>query len=555
MARLPRPGSDAGQWGGILNDFLAQAHNTDGSLRAGSVGTAQIKDNSVTVAKIASAGVANGVALLDSQGRVPLSQLPTDLQNESNRAWLITEHGVATSAQSNQGQEAAILAACQSLSALGGGILIVPMGVEILVTDTIRVSSNITLLLEPGSRIRKNNPENTLMFHVRGVKNFSIIGSGTIDFGPRTITPGISPVHSLRVSDSQNVRIDGLNFVNCGARVISLQATSGGTNSMVGCERVTISNCHFDEVKDIGIDIQTGSGSAPAKMVTIENNVFEAVKLITTTNDPDNITPWTAIYATKTPTITIKDNHILQSDDTAIMLGNDCDDFIVEGNRCHTKQVSLFLGAVTNGIVRGNRFTSTNDMGIHYYVKNSSVNDGVIIINDNLFVDCAKAAVMVEGGNEVIISSNIFKHCTWNADAYPQLPYKSTISFAMSPAGNPDAITVVNNQIIQGANTSATLYGIGLFNIATNVVVAGNQVIGDNYTNKYYYAGLNTMTWEVQTDTALTYTNKTLRLPYYDEMISKNPRAGSKCWHDTFGELYADGTNWRKSVDGTVAAV
>ncbi len=33
MSRLPIPGSDAGTWGDILNDFLNQAHNSDGSLK------------------------------------------------------------------------------------------------------------------------------------------------------------------------------------------------------------------------------------------------------------------------------------------------------------------------------------------------------------------------------------------------------------------------------------------------------------------------------------------------------------------------------------------
>ena len=33
MARLPIPGDDAGTWGSILNDYLSQAHNADGSLR------------------------------------------------------------------------------------------------------------------------------------------------------------------------------------------------------------------------------------------------------------------------------------------------------------------------------------------------------------------------------------------------------------------------------------------------------------------------------------------------------------------------------------------
>lgn len=33
MSRLPSPGSDDGQWGTILNDFLSVEHNADGSLK------------------------------------------------------------------------------------------------------------------------------------------------------------------------------------------------------------------------------------------------------------------------------------------------------------------------------------------------------------------------------------------------------------------------------------------------------------------------------------------------------------------------------------------
>lgn len=42
MARLPAPGSDSGQWGSILNDFLAVAHTASGSLKSGVVGDDQI---------------------------------------------------------------------------------------------------------------------------------------------------------------------------------------------------------------------------------------------------------------------------------------------------------------------------------------------------------------------------------------------------------------------------------------------------------------------------------------------------------------------------------
>ena len=33
MSRLPLPGSDDGIWGDILNQFLLEAHNDDGSLK------------------------------------------------------------------------------------------------------------------------------------------------------------------------------------------------------------------------------------------------------------------------------------------------------------------------------------------------------------------------------------------------------------------------------------------------------------------------------------------------------------------------------------------
>jgi hypothetical protein len=45
MSRLPVPGSDDGTWGDVLNDFLSQAHNSDGSLKASALsaaGAAQI---------------------------------------------------------------------------------------------------------------------------------------------------------------------------------------------------------------------------------------------------------------------------------------------------------------------------------------------------------------------------------------------------------------------------------------------------------------------------------------------------------------------------------
>lgn len=40
MSRLPVSGSDNGQWGQILNDFLLQSHDADGTLKLSAVSSA-----------------------------------------------------------------------------------------------------------------------------------------------------------------------------------------------------------------------------------------------------------------------------------------------------------------------------------------------------------------------------------------------------------------------------------------------------------------------------------------------------------------------------------
>ncbi len=104
MARLPQPGGDSGQWGDILNSYLDVAHQTDGSLKNGSVTTNTIANGAVTPAKLSSSGQpSTGQALtydgtefawstLTSSGSVPdatpsvkgLVQLAGDLSGSSD---------------------------------------------------------------------------------------------------------------------------------------------------------------------------------------------------------------------------------------------------------------------------------------------------------------------------------------------------------------------------------------------------------------------------------------------------------------------------------------
>lgn len=78
MARLPTPGSDDGTWGDILNDYLSQSHNPDGTLSASAIPDASVTPSKLSQAYVPSSekGAASGVATLDGTGKVPSSQLP-----------------------------------------------------------------------------------------------------------------------------------------------------------------------------------------------------------------------------------------------------------------------------------------------------------------------------------------------------------------------------------------------------------------------------------------------------------------------------------------------
>lgn len=58
-SRLPQPGSDDGTWGDILNDFLSQAHQADGTLKTNSVGATQLQAGAVTKSSIGLGNVDN----------------------------------------------------------------------------------------------------------------------------------------------------------------------------------------------------------------------------------------------------------------------------------------------------------------------------------------------------------------------------------------------------------------------------------------------------------------------------------------------------------------
>lgn len=98
MARLPEPGEDKGTWGDILNTFLMQSHNDDGSIKDSAISDAAIADESISNDKIAAGAgieksklaaldiansdVASGAAIAQSK----IANLVDDLADKADAA-------------------------------------------------------------------------------------------------------------------------------------------------------------------------------------------------------------------------------------------------------------------------------------------------------------------------------------------------------------------------------------------------------------------------------------------------------------------------------------
>lgn len=475
------------------------------------------------------------------------------------REWLATDHGIVPSSLTTAGQQTAINAACVALSAIGGGTLRFPNATEFVVTGPLTGANNVRLTAGPGSVIRKDEATRPLGGNFVGLENFELDGI-TFDLGPRDYvdaSTGSGMINGLRFTDCKGIRIRRCTFRNA-ARAIALWGRAGGTRGILGCQDILIEDNDFTTVRDIAVEASLVEGlpngakwraAEAVKKLKIRDNTIASVVKATTTLDP-----WTAFYV-KGFGIDIDGNTIQASADTAIMLGDFCDDFSITNNRCSTQQVCIFLGAVTNGVVTGaNRLTSSNDLGIHLYYTGTGNADSNVVISGNTFYDCAKNGILVEGSNEFTITGNTFRGCAWKADTFADI-YKSVIGVQAGGGSSPDGVTITGNTIIRGSISATTSYGISVTDTPTNLLVSGNNVMGTGFTRKFRYGTLtNGGTWEVQTDVSQITSSKKTQLPNYASLVSTTPTAGAKCWHNTHGELVGNGNNWLKSVDGTIAS-
>ena len=91
MSRLPQPGADDGQWGDILNDYLLQSHNADGSVKDDVVGTSNVQDGAITEAKLDSAVATKLNSTTDVSGKADKTTTITGAQSITGGGDLSTD--------------------------------------------------------------------------------------------------------------------------------------------------------------------------------------------------------------------------------------------------------------------------------------------------------------------------------------------------------------------------------------------------------------------------------------------------------------------------------
>jgi len=81
MARLPNPGSDSGQWGDLLNEFLSVEHNPNGTLKAS--GSLASKADDSTVIHVTGNESISGTKTFSLSPAVPTPTLGSQAANKS----------------------------------------------------------------------------------------------------------------------------------------------------------------------------------------------------------------------------------------------------------------------------------------------------------------------------------------------------------------------------------------------------------------------------------------------------------------------------------------
>ena len=165
MSRLPQPGADDGQWGDILNDYLLQSHNADGSVKDDVVGTSNVQDGAITEAKLDSAVATKLNSTTDVSGKADKTTTITGAQSITGGGDLSTDRTLSLVGDSSTpgndtyyGTDGTGTKGFYSLPASGVQSVVAGNGITVDNSD----SANPIVTATAGGKSRIDDPNDTL---------------------------------------------------------------------------------------------------------------------------------------------------------------------------------------------------------------------------------------------------------------------------------------------------------------------------------------------------------------------------------------------------------
>ena len=151
MARLPTPGGDNGNWGTILNDYLSQSLESDGTIKDDAIGAAQIAGGSITNTLIANGAIDETKLAAAVQAKLNSTDTRINVQQYGAVGDGVTDDSVAIKNAQNAMSSGAVLyfpAGSYRFATSN------PQGGAAVVLDGL---SDIAIVFEPGAKLLMDN--------------------------------------------------------------------------------------------------------------------------------------------------------------------------------------------------------------------------------------------------------------------------------------------------------------------------------------------------------------------------------------------------------------
>jgi parallel beta-helix repeat protein len=309
MSRLPTPGNDNGAWGDILNDYLLQSHNADGSLKASAVTAAT------------TFGFTAGTAAQGNDSRI-VNAIPKD-----SLLFNVKDYGATGNGSTDD--TAAINTAIAAATAAGGTVFF-PAGTYMTTGITIDGKDDFTLLGSgPASIIKMvaNNSNNII--RIQNSTRFSVLDL-TLDCNRANNTLGTDEdlQCGIHIVSSSAFLLRGLRLLNAhmsGIRTGLFNTDTGG------CTDGAITNCYVN----LGVTADQGIGIWHSQRISVTNCVVQQGG-------------WGGIVLTRSDNCTVAGNTCYNN--SYVISGGGGHGIALEGARWSTVTGNICYGNEVNGI-------------------------------------------------------------------------------------------------------------------------------------------------------------------------------------------------------------